>query len=269
MKEYRELSRQVRKDILHMVHGAGAPHIGSSFSVVEILIALYFEILRVDPGNPFDPHRDRFILSKGHACPALYSVLAHRGFLDEKILEGFGRDGGTLEEHPAYDLTKGIELTTGSLGHGLSVGAGMALSSMYDNSPGRVFVLMSDGEVQSGFVWEAAMFAGHHGLAKLTAVIDYNKIQAMGRVEDINDLEPIKKKWESFGWSAREIDGHDYGEIIDALGHVPFETEKPSVIIAHTVKGKGVSFFEDKLLWHYKFPDKEELSRALKEILRQ
>lgn len=264
--KYTEISKEIRKNILEMVYRARAPHIGSSFSIVEILVALYFKYLRVSPDRPKDENRDRFILSKGHGCPALYAVLARRGFLDTDAIKGFGCNGGTLEEHPTCDTTKGIEVTTGSLGHGLSIGAGMALAAKYDKNPSRIFVLMSDGETQSGFIWEAAMFAAQHKLDNLIAIVDYNKIQALGRVKEVIDLEPYGDKWRSFGWEVKEIDGHDFMQIFSAFGCIPFKKNRPSVIIAHTVKGKGVSFMEDNLLWHYRSPDENEYKKALKEL---
>lgn len=264
--EYTEISKEIRKEILKMVYEAKAPHIGSSFSIVEILVALYFKYLKVSPDKPKDKGRDRFILSKGHGCPALYAVLARRGFLNSDILKGFGCNGGRLEEHPTRDVIKGIEVTTGSLGHGLSLGVGMALAAKYDKKVCRVFVLLSDGETESGFIWEAALFASQHKLDNLVAVIDYNKMQALGRVKEILDLEPYGDKWRSFGWEVKEIDGHDFAQIFSAFESIPFKKKRPSVIIAHTVKGKGVSFMEDKLLWHYKSPDKEEYKKALKEL---
>ena len=266
IEKYTKIAKEIRKEVLCMVHKAKAPHIGSAFSIVEIVVALYFKHLNISPDNPEDKNRDRFILSKGHGCPALYAVLARKGFLSSDILKGFGCNGGELEEHPTRDAVKGIEVTTGSLGHGLSIGAGMAIAAKCDKAPSRVFVLMSDGEIQSGFVWEAAMFAAQHKLDNLIAIVDYNKIQALGRVKEIVDLEPLKGKWCSFGWEVKEIAGHDFGQIFSAFGSIPFKKDKPSVIIAHTVKGKGISFMEDKLLWHYRCPDKEEYQRAIKEL---
>lgn len=249
-----------------MIYNAKAPHIGSSFSIVEILVALYCKYMRIYHEDPQNRSRDRFILSKGHGCPALYAVLAHRGFLSENDIKGFGRNGGTLEEHPTHDLTKGIEVSTGSLGHGLSIGAGMAIAAKHDREPQRIIVLTSDGEVQSGFIWEAAMFASHHGLDNLVLIIDYNKIQALGRTKDINSPEPLKEKLCSFGWNVKEVDGHDFSQLFSALESIPSEQGKPSAIIAHTVKGKGVSFMEDKLLWHYRCPDEDEYQKAMKEL---
>jgi len=262
----KEIAKKVRRETLDLIYKAKTPHIGSSFSIIEILVALYFKYLRVSPDNSRNKDRDRFILSKGHGCPALYAVLARKGFLNSDIIEGFACNDGTLEEHPTFDLTKGIEFSTGSLGHGLSIGAGMAKAAKHDNNPYRIFVLLSDGETEAGFVWEATMFAAHHKLDNLIAIIDYNKIQALGRVKEIIDLEPFGEKWRSFGWGVREIDGHDFAQLFSAFEEIPFEQNKPSTIIAHTVKGKGVSFMEDKLLWHYRCPDEEEYLKAIKEL---
>jgi len=263
---YALLSRNVRKNILELIYRTKSPHLGSSFSIVEILVALYFKVLNIKPEDPFYSDRDRFILSKGHGCPALYSILEERGFISEKDLLGFAINNGVLEQHPNIDIKKGIEVTTGSLGHGLSIGVGMALAAMKGHKGYKVYVLLSDGELNEGSVWEAAMFAAKHKLDNLVAVIDYNKIQALGYTEDIVQLEPLTQKWTSFGWSVMEIDGHNFEQIFKAFGNVPFEAHKPSAIIAHTVKGKGVSFMEDKLIWHYRCPDDDEYSSAIEEL---
>ncbi|RJQ20612.1 MAG: transketolase [Nitrospiraceae bacterium] len=259
------LSGRVRRSVLEIINRTGSPHIGSSFSIVEILVALYFGNLKVSPDDTHNPDRDRFILSKGHACATLYAVLAERGFLSKNDLEGFAVNGGTLEQHPNRDLMCGIEVSTGSLGHGLSIGAGMALAGKVDGKGYKVYVLMGDGELNEGSVWESIMFAGHHGLSNLVALVDCNRIQALGCTKDIMDLEPLNDKWKSFGWEVRDIDGHDFGQIFSTLGSL--SQEKPNVIILHTVKGKGVSFMEDKLLWHYRAPDDDEYKRAIKELI--
>ncbi len=265
-EECEALCKKIRRTILDLIHRTKSPHIGSSFSCVELLIALYFKILSVSPEYPEDTNRDRFILSKGHACPTLYVVLAERGFLSTEDLNGFSVDGGLLEQHPNRDLQKGIEASTGSLGHGLSIGVGMSLAGKVDQSTYITYVLLSDGELNEGSVWEAAMFAGHHKLNNLVAIVDYNKIQALGFVKDIVSLEPLSERWQSFGWATKEIDGHDLQEIEDTLRTVPFEKDRPSVVIAHTIKGKGVSFMENELLWHYRTPDSDEYQKALKEL---
>jgi len=263
---YRKLALAVRKEILDMIYRTRSPHVGSSFSIVEILIALYFKILSIDPQNPRWCGRDRFILSKGHGCPALYAVLFYRNLLTREVLAGFAVDGGTLEHHPRRDVDIGIEVSTGSLGHGLSIGAGMALAAKHDDAAYRVFVLLGDGETNEGDVWESVMFAAHHNLDNLVAIVDYNKIQALGRTREVLDLDPLADKWHSFGWAVREVNGHSFEEILAAFEGIPFREGRPSVVIAHTIKGKGVSFMEDRLLWHYRCPDEQEYARALKEL---
>ena len=193
-------------------------------------------------------------------------MLHRRGFIDDQVVEGFAKDGGTLEQHPNRKLEWGIECSTGSLGHGLSVGAGMALAAKRDRRDSRVFVLLSDGETNEGSTWEAAMFAAQHKLDNLVAVIDYNKMQALGQTEEIIHLDPYAEKWESFGWSPVEVNGHDIGDLTKAFDRVPFSTGKPSCVIAHTVKGKGVCFMEGNLLWHYRCPDPEEFEKAVCEL---
>lgn len=266
INEYIEIAKETRRDTLNMIYRAKAPHVGSAFSIVEILVALYFKCLSTSPDRAQDENRDIFILSKGHGCPALYSTLARRGFFSPNLLSGFGVDGGTLELHPTRDIERGIEVSTGSLGHGLSIGAGVALAAKYDRSNRKVFILLSDGEMDEGSVWEAAMFAANHKLENLIAVVDYNKIQALGRTQDVVNLEPLAGKWRSFGWEVEEIDGHNFEQIISTLARAPFQQQKPSVIIAHTVKGKGVSFMENDVLWHYRCPDEAEYIKALQEL---
>lgn len=265
-RNYLDLSRRVRKTVLDMLYKTRSPHIASSFSVVEILVSLYFETLSVSPEDPLNPNRDRFILSKGHACPALYATLLERGFMDREDISGFSVNGGLFEEHPNINIKKGIEVSTGSLGHGLSIGIGMALAAKSDGRSYKVYVLLGDGELNEGSVWEAAMFASHYQLDNLVAIIDYNKLQATGRTSEVMNLEPLSRRWESFGWATREVDGHSFEQIIESLSDSPFSPGKPSVIIAHTIKGKGVSFMEDELLWHYRAPDNMEYYLAIKEL---
>jgi transketolase len=264
IENYHALSRKARESVLNLIYRTKSPHIGSSFSVIEILVSLYFHQLNISPEDPFNPTRDRFILSKGHACPALYAVLAERGFINKDELEGFAINNGLLEQHPTIDLDKGIEASTGSLGHGLSIGIGMALAGKIDKNKYNVYVLTSDGELNEGSVWEAIMFAGHHKLTNIIVLIDYNKMQALGCTRDIIDLEPLGKKWESFAWDVQEVDGHDFKEIFNAMNSL--SPKKPNVIILHTVKGKGVSFMENQLLWHYRTPNEEEFKLALEEL---
>lgn len=245
------LSRQVRKAVLTMGHRSHTGHMGSALSPVDILSVLYHAFLRIDPRNPHDPNRDRFILSKGHGCSSLYATLAQRGFFPIEELETFLQDGSRFPGHPSALHVPGVELSTGSLGHGLSVGLGMALAAERDHRPTRTVVLMSDGECDEGSIWEAAMAAGNWGIGSLTCIVDHNKIQSFGRVEDVMDLAPFGDKWAAFRWHVQEVDGHDHVAILAALERAVAETMRPSVIIAHTVKGKGVSFMEDTVEWHY------------------
>ncbi len=261
---YAGLSKKIRKTILDTVHRTGSPHIGPSFSIVEVLTALYFKFLKNSPETSDDPGRDRFILSKGHACPALYAALAERGFIPRSDLERFAVNGGVFEQHPNICLGHGIELSTGSLGHGLSVGAGMALAGKASGKKYNVYVMLGDGELNEGSVWEAVMFAAHHRLSNLIALVDCNRIQALGSTKDILDLDPLAEKWRSFGWDAVEIDGHAFDQIFRALGRG--DSGRPRVVILHTVKGKGVSFMENEILWHYRPPDENEYKLAMKEL---
>ena len=265
-QSYQKLASQIRRSALYMVHKANASHIGTSLSIADILAVLYESILHVDPKRPTWPDRDRFILSKGHGCAALYAVLAERGFFPKEWLETYCQDGSHLAGHITHHGVPGVEVSTGSLGHGLPIGCGMALAGKHDNQPCRVFVLLSDGECDEGSTWEAALFAPHHHLDNLIAIIDYNKIQSFGRVKEVLDLEPLAAKWRAFSWAVQEIDGHDPREIEKALLSVPFDVGQPSCIIAHTIKGKGVSFMENQLAWHYKSPNDEQLRQALAEL---
>ena len=266
IRDFEGIARNVRKTILDLVHRTGSPHIGPSFSAVEALVALYFRFLSVSPVDPLNAGRDRFILSKGHACPALYAVLYERGFLDQSDIDGFAVNDGALEQHPNKDLQKGIEVSTGSLGHGLSIGAGMALAGKVDQKAYKVCVMLSDGELNEGSVWESVMFVGHHRLDNLVALIDHNKMQALGFTRDIINLEPLGEKWRHFGWKVQDIDGHDFVQLLGALDSL--SPDRPNVIVLHTTKGKGVSFMENQLLWHYRAPDEEEYGRALEELNR-
>ncbi len=259
-----EISKQVRRGILDIVYKTRSPHIGSSLSVVDILVSLYFKFLNNSPESVRDEKRDRFILSKGHAALALYVVLAERGYINKEHLEGFAVNGGTLEQHPNKDLDRGIELSTGSLGHALSVGSGMAMAGKMDRIKYKVYVLLSDGELNEGSVWEAIMFAGHRKLYNLVALVDLNKIQALGYTNNIIDMNPLNEKWKAFGWHVQECNGHDHKEISFMLENL--SNDKPNVIILDTVKGKGVSFMEDQLLWHYRSPNDKEYQSALREL---
>ena len=266
IKNHINLAKEVRKEVLKMIYRTKSPHIGSCFSIVEILVALYFGVLNVSPNHTNMKKRDRFILSKGHACPALYATLSKKGFIAKEVLNKFAVEGGILEHHPTRNIQLGIEVSTGSLGHGLSIGVGMAIAAKYSNYMNKVFVLLSDGEMNEGSVWEAVMFASHRKLDNLVAVIDYNKMQALGKTEDILNLEPLGKKLNDFGWEVQEIDGHNSRELMQAFKNIPIRSKKPTAIIAHTILGKGVSFMQDKLRWHYDFPDKKEYKQALEEL---
>ncbi|HXT74124.1 MAG TPA: transketolase [Candidatus Angelobacter sp.] len=258
-------ARTIRIATARMIHRAKSSHIGSCFSTVDLLAVLYGGILRFDPLRPTWPERDRFILSKGHACAALYAVLAEQGFFPKSWLDTFYQDGSALGGHAMHSVP-GVEVSTGSLGHGLSLGCGMALTGKREARPFHVFTLLSDGECDEGSVWEAVLFAGHHQLENLVAIVDYNKIQSLGGVDDVLDLHPFAEKWSACRWAVREIDGHNLQEIECALRQVPFERNRPSCIIARTVKGKGVSFMENELLWHYRSPNDEEFKASIAEL---
>lgn len=254
----------IRKEILKIAYEGHGAHISSSLSIVDILTVLYFRELRL---NPSGKSGDKFILSKGHGVSALYAVLAQKGIISKNQLYTYGKDGTLLGAHPEHSVD-GVLLSTGSLGHGLSVGAGIALRAKIDEQDLRVFVLLSDGECQEGSVWEGAIFARQNKLDNLTAIVDYNKLQAFGRVKDIGNLEPFSQKWKSFGWSTVEVDGHDMTKLEKTLKSIPFRKGKPNTIIAHTIAGKGVSFIENKLKWHYLNLSEELFSKANQELER-
>lgn len=258
----RQLSRRIRGHALRMVHQAGASHVGSCLSLADILAVLYGGVLRLDAADPEWRHRDRFILSKGHAAAILYAALAERGFFRPEELQQYCQPGARLTGHVSHHVP-GVELSTGSLGHGLSVGCGMALAGKREGGDYRVFVLLSDGELDEGSNWEPILFAAHHHLDNLVAIVDYNKIQGFGAVGSVLELEPLADKWKAFGWSVVEIDGHDHAELGAAFGRLPLASGRPSVVVAHTVKGKGVKFMEHSLDWHYKSPNSEQLQQAL------
>jgi len=262
----RQIAREVRKDILTMLNKAGSGHTGGSLSAVELLTALFFAKLRHDPQKPCWKDRDRFILSKGHAAPVLYAILARCGYFEREELLHLRELGSRLQGHPDSKFTPGVEVPTGSLGQGLSMANGIALAARLDGLSTRVYVLLGDGEVQEGQVWEAAMTAGHYKLDNVCAILDNNGLQIDGWVKDVKNVEPLAPKWEAFGWAVLEIDGHNFGEILSALDKAEEIKGKPTIIIAHTVKGKGVSFFENKAKYHGVAPTNEELERALKEL---
>jgi transketolase len=264
--DLRALARRLRSHSLRMISQAKTSHIGSCLSIADILAVLYGRILNVDPKQPAWPARDRLIVSKGHAAAVTYAAIAEAGFMPKERLAEYARNGGQLYGHVTNVGVPGVEFSSGSLGHGLPVGAGMALVGKRSGAAWRVFVVMSDGELDEGSNWEAILFAGHHQLDNLTIVIDYNKIQSLDWVEKTLKLEPLAEKFRAFGWSVREVDGHDVTELSSALGAVPLETGRPNAVIAHTVKGKGVSWMEGKVLWHYRPPTPDELVTALAEV---
>lgn len=266
MSAVKELAKQTRKQALIMTSRANSSHIGSSLSAVDIMATLYGKVMRYDPKRPDWPDRDRFILSKGHACAALYGILAESGFFPREWLETYYQNGAYLAGHATHKGVPGVEVSTGSLGHGLPLGTGMALAGKRDGKDYRVFVLLSDGECDEGSNWEAALFAPHHGLDNLVVIVDYNKIQSLGRVKEVIDLEPLADKWKAFGWNTHEIDGHDYQQLDEVLCDIPKVKGRPTCVVAHTVKGKGVSYMEDKLKWHYSAPKGDELTQALAEV---
>ncbi|MEX2282622.1 MAG: transketolase [Gemmatimonadota bacterium] len=262
----RDRATSIRKHIVEMLAAAGSGHPGGSLSAVEIVTALYFGgFLRYDADNPEWPDRDRFILSKGHGVPVQYAALAEAGFLPESELKTLRRIDSRLQGHPVLGTAPGIEASTGSLGQGLSIGLGMALAARLDGKDWNVFVLLGDGECQEGQVWEAAMAAGHHAPANLIAIVDYNKFQLDGAIADIIDISPLADKWQAFGWDTTEINGHDLGQVTDAL-EWSLSCRRPACIIAHTVKGQGVSFMENQNAYHGVAPTEEELARALAEL---
>ncbi len=264
--ELQKLAAKVRRHTIEMTHKAKASHVGSSLSMVELLVVLYKKILHIKPEEPEWPERDRFILSKGHGCASFYALLAEIGFFPVNWLDTFYQDGSRLPGHATHTYVPGVEISTGSLGHGLSVATGMALAAKRDKKPYRVFCMLSDGECDEGSTWEPALFAPQHRLDNLVAIVDYNKIQSLGTVKEVMDLDSLAAKWRAFGWAVREIDGHDIDAIASTLSSLPFEPERPSCLIAHTVKGKGVSFMENKLLWHYRSPQGEEYTAAVAEL---
>jgi transketolase len=260
-------SKQIRQTIVRILKAARRGHVGAAFSLVEILRVLYDHILRYDPKDPHWSKRDRCILSKGHGCLALYTILAEKGFFPESELWKFCAPNGMLGGHPEHKIP-GVEASTGSLGHGLSIGVGMALNGRYEKSDHRTFVIIGDGESNEGSVWEAALCAGKHKLDKLTVIVDYNKQQSYATTMEVQDMEPFADKWRAFGFAAKEIDGHDVSTLKDTFSKLPLEEGRPSVIICHTVKGKGVSFVENNLKWHHKNKvTDEEVESLLKELV--
>ena len=264
MTATKELALRLRQHVVRMCNRGGSSHVASGLSIADIVAVLYGEVLKVDPKNPDWLDRDRFILSKGHAGACVYAALAECGFFEPGELDGHYSNGSRLSGHVSHKGVPGVELSTGSLGHGLGVGAGMAFNLKRLGGGQRVFVLLSDGECDEGSIWEAALFAAHHDLANLRVVIDYNKLQSLGRVSDTLNLEPIAAKWRAFGWHALRIDGHDHGALRAAL--TENDEERPTCIVADTVKGRGVSFMENQVLWHYRAPQGDEYVAAMGEL---
>lgn len=266
MMDTQQLAKKVRIHAVNMTSRGGSSHVGSALSIVDILSVLYGKIMHLDPNQPKKSDRDRFILSKGHAGAAVYATLAESGFFSLEKLKTHYQDGSDLSGHVSHKGVPGVEFSTGSLGHGLSVGVGMAYAAKLQSLQHCVFVLLSDGECDEGSNWEAILFASHHKLDNLVAVIDYNKIQSMDSVSKTLGLEPFTDKWRSFGWSVVETDGHDHEQLSNALENIPQQLNRPTCVIAHTTKGKGVSFMENSVLWHYRTARGEELTNALEEL---
>ncbi len=265
MKELELIAIEIRKKLLQTIVKAGGGHTGGSLSSVDILVALYFDVMNIDPGNPEMKGRDRFIMSKGHSVESYHAVLSRRGYFSEEVLDSYGDFNSILAGHPTRKVP-GIEVNSGALGHGLSVGVGMALAAKRSGTGCRAFVLMGDGEHGEGSIMEAAAAAGHYKLDNLVAIIDRNRLQISGKTEDVMSIENLEAKYQACGWSVRSCKGHDMDELTAVLRKTPFEKGKPSFLIANTVKGKGVSFMEDKAAWHHKVPSTEEMLQAMEEL---
>lgn len=266
VRHLEETARRIRCHIVQTIGGAGVGHPGGSLSAADILTALYFRVLRVDPQRPDWEERDRFILSKGHGAAGLYATLAERGFFPLEWLRTFGRLGSPLQVHPDMHLVPGVEISSGALGLGLSMALGMALAARLDGKSYRIYCLIGDGENQEGQVWEAAASAAHYKVDNLTAILDYNRVQLMGTLDEVLALDPIVAKWRAFNWEVKEIDGHDMRQIVTALEEAREVKGRPCILIAHTVKGKGVSYMEGQAAWHGKAPNAEQLARALADL---
>ena len=260
------IANDIRIEIIEQVYNANSGHPGGSLSCADILAVLYFNQMNIDSENPNAKGRDRFVLSKGHCAPALYATLARKGYFDKELLKGFRKVESNLQGHPDMKGTPGVEMSTGSLGQGFSVACGMAMASKLDNAPWRVYTLLGDGEVQEGIVWEAAMSAAHYKLDNMVAFLDYNGLQIDGKTEDVMNIGPIVDKFKAFGWNVIEIDGHDFDQIFAALDMAKETVGKPTMIIAKTIKGKGVSFMENQAGWHGAAPSDSDLERALLDL---
>jgi transketolase len=266
LSKLQDVARAVRRDIVTMVHRANSGHVGGSLSAADIMVVLYHEVMRVDPANPRWHARDRFVLSKGHCTPVLYALLAQRGFFPREDLETFRRIGSHLQGHPYQPKTPGVDASTGTLGLGLSTACGMALAAQLRKASHYTYVLCGDGEQQEGQIWEAALFARKYRLDHLIAFTDRNRLQTDGDTEDVMPLDPLADKWRAFGWHTLEIDGHDFAEILEAITAARNQRGSPTMIIANTIKGKGVSFMENVVSWHGTPPDAAEHDRALAEL---
>jgi transketolase len=260
-----EVAKEIRRLSLKMVYEARASHIGGALSMADILAVLYTDIMKSDGTNPFDPDRDRFLLSKGHACTGLYSILAIKGFFSKEELSTYGKDGSRFTSHTNH-LIPGVEISAGSLGHSLPVSCGLALAAKRKKAGWKTFCLISDGELDEGSNWESILLAPQLKLDNLVLIVDYNKIQSLGFVKDVIDLNPLNEKFKAFRWDTIEVDGHDHSELKRVFGNLDFQNDKPKVVIAHTIKGKGITFMEDKLLWHYKSPTNDQFNSAINEI---
>ena len=264
--ELEKTAAKVRRTVLEEVHAAGSGHPGGSLSAADIMTALYFEVMNIDPQDPAKADRDKFVLSKGHAAPVLYAVLAHRGFFPVEDCLSLRKIGSKFQGHPNMHKVPGVEMSTGSLGQGFSVAVGMALAAKMDHPESRVYALLGDGEIQEGIIWEAAMAAAHYHLSNMTAIVDWNGLQIDGKNDDVMTVRPIDEKFRAFGWNVLTCDGHDMAQIVDALKDAAACTEKPTAIIAKTHKGQGVSFMTDDPGWHGKAPDDEQFARAMEEL---
>jgi len=266
VNELKQTARKVRIDALRGIHAASSGHPGGSLSSADIITALYFSVMNIDPDDPHMKGRDRFVLSKGHSCPALYAALANRGYFDPDEMLSFRRMGSFLQGHPNMDKCPGVEMSTGSLGQGFSVAVGMAIAGKMDGDSGRVFTMTGDGELQEGIIWEAALSAAKHGLDNLVAIVDWNNLQIDGVVDTVKKVAPVDEKFRAFGWEVFSCDGHDMQDILDTFDKALAVKGKPVCIVAKTIKGKGVSFMEDKAGWHGKAPDDEQLAQAIEEL---
>lgn len=263
---YAETAKEVRRISLQMAVNAHSSHSGGALSMADILTVLYSGVINITPDTANAPDRDRFLLSKGHCCASLYAILAIKGFLPQKeLIENYGKNGSMYFTHVSHKLN-GVEISSGSLGHGLSIACGMAIAGRVNHMDYKTYCLTGDGELDEGACWEAILFAAHQRLSNLCLIVDYNKIQSMGNVKDICDLSPLSAKFMSFNWNVVEINGHDYGQIKAAFNLFKSEKEKPTVIIANTIKGKGVSYMENQLIWHYRTPNEEQMKQAMEEL---